>query len=709
MCMNKADKKLPNVKDIVKQACNNHIVIPAFNIAYIPMVKPVVEALKSNETFGLIEVARADVEKFGAKGYKEVIEEYHKYFDYRYMRLHLDHTPVIDEDGKKVDWEFLIRQAIELGYDSVMIDGSRLSFKENIEITKKVVELAHKKEIAVESELGAVFGHEKGPLPDYEELFKSGKGFTNLEQAKEFVEQTGVDWLSVAIGNIHGALGSISKTKEKIKARLNIEHLQKLKEVTKIPLVLHGGSGIQQSYVLEAVKNGIAKINVGTEIRRAYEQIIIQNPEDITLAQDKVKETMNQLINGYYFIKGSAKKIFTFLFMLGSVLFSVGAGDLTAWHQSSGTFPVTFWWPPPPPLHASTTRHAEIAECNFTLWLGGNRVDTYEENISVLNLAQTNGFKCIVLDSRLTGSDYTSTTTIQQVVNDYKDHPAFYGYYLTDEPHVSKFPLWAYKVKKLKERDPEHLAYINLYPNYADPATQLGTPDYETYVSSFMDNVKPEMLSYDHYGFAYGWGDDSHLQNMETVRKYGLIHSVPFWYIGYSIDYMPDGNNIPLPNGMNKYVMGYQAYTSLVYGGKSYSHYVYWPYLNCGNAILGNTTTTYATYVYYLAKEVNKEIQFLGQILINTTSQAVYQVDATPPAGTTKFTDNTDPVVKYVTPDSNIVAGTFKDGQGRDLAMFVNRNNADVNVTIRLKANQSVEKISKVDGTMEYCFHNTFR
>jgi len=301
--------KNTNIKDIVKKAYNNHIVIPAFNIPYLPMVKPIIETLKKNETFGLIEVARPDVEKFEAKTFKDAIEEYHKYADTQYTRIHLDHIPVIDEDGIKVDWESLIKDAIEFGYDSVMIDGSRLPFEENIEITKKVVELASKKNIPVEAELGAVLGHEKGPLPDYEQLFKSGKGFTDVAQAQEFVRQTRVDWLSVAIGNIHGAISGTLKNKEKVKAKLNIEHLCKLQNVTKIPFVLHGGSGIQQLYVLEAINNGITKINIGTEIRQVYEKAIKQKPNNIAFAQNKVAEKVEQLICNYYYIKGSCFKL----------------------------------------------------------------------------------------------------------------------------------------------------------------------------------------------------------------------------------------------------------------------------------------------------------------------------------------------------------------------------------------------------------------
>lgn len=284
---------------IMKQAYRKGILIPAFNVAYIPMIKPIVESLKKHRTFGLLEVARPDVEKFGAGSFQEVAEKYYALGERIFTRLHLDHIPVIDEDGEKVDWEHFIQMALDLKYDSVMIDGSRLTLEENISVTRKVVELAQGYNVPVEAELGAVLGHEKGPLPPYEELFSSKKGFTGVREAKRFVEETEVDWLSVAIGNIHGAISGAAKDKKKISARLDIEHLKRLAEVTKIPLVLHGGSGIKKSCLMDAIRNGISKINIGTSIRQVYEFSLRDYPHDITTAQAKVAQEMERLIKEY--------------------------------------------------------------------------------------------------------------------------------------------------------------------------------------------------------------------------------------------------------------------------------------------------------------------------------------------------------------------------------------------------------------------------
>ncbi len=289
----------------MEEAYHQHIVIPAFNVPYLPMIKPIVDTLRGFDCFGLVEVARPDVEKFEAGSFKKVADEFNKYADRNFTRLHQDHIPVIDEDWQEVDWRSLIQEALNLNYDSVMVDGSRLSLKENIKVARTVVDMAHAEGVPVEAELGAVLGHEKGPLPPYEELFSSGRGFTRVDEAKKFVEETKIDWLSVAIGNIHGAIVGVAKDKKKISAKLNIDHLRKLSEAVGIPLVLHGGSGVKQESVLSAIQNGITKINVGTVLRQAYEK----NKGDIHLARDTVRKEVEYLIKDYYYIQGSATRL----------------------------------------------------------------------------------------------------------------------------------------------------------------------------------------------------------------------------------------------------------------------------------------------------------------------------------------------------------------------------------------------------------------
>jgi ketose-bisphosphate aldolase len=292
--------------EILKTAFERKIVIPGFNIPYLPMMEPVIKALHDTETFGLIMVARLEWVKFKSGSMKAIYDEYQKLKNTQFTRLHLDHVPVIDEDNLLTDYEQIISKAIELGYDSVMIDGSRLPLAENIETTRKIVKLAHSAGIPVEAELGAVMGHEAGPLPPYDELFASGKGFTSPQEAKQFIEETEADWLSVAIGNVHGAISAAARTEKKVEARLAIPHLQKIHEIIDVPLVLHGGTGISKEYLMQSFQHGISKINIATAIRQPYEKLMNQS---ISAAQNAVYDEMIDIINNQIEIAGSANKI----------------------------------------------------------------------------------------------------------------------------------------------------------------------------------------------------------------------------------------------------------------------------------------------------------------------------------------------------------------------------------------------------------------
>lgn len=297
-----------SVKTILNNAYRAGIAVPAFNIPYLPMLPPVIQAVVDQDNFALIEVARLEWIKFEAQGPAEVMAAYQEWRQPDYARPHLDHVPVIDEDDIRVDYLAIIREAIGLGYESVMVDGSRLSLDENIAATRQVVELAHAAGVPVEAELGAVLGHEDGPLPPYEELFASGRGFTRVEEARRFVAETGCDWLSVAIGNVHGAISGAYRDQKKISARLNLEHLDLLRDALDIPLVLHGGSGIRREDVLEAFKRGITKINIGTEIRQAYETTL-RETGDTAAAQAAVYERTAWLIGDYFELAGTRTRI----------------------------------------------------------------------------------------------------------------------------------------------------------------------------------------------------------------------------------------------------------------------------------------------------------------------------------------------------------------------------------------------------------------
>jgi len=299
---------MQNTSDIINNASKAGVAIPAFNVPYLPMVEPIIRAVVDQDSFALIETARLEWLKFESQGPSAVLEEFMKWNEPDYVRLHLDHVPVIDEDNLQVDYLSIIREAIELGYQSVMVDGSRLNLERNIEATRQVVETAHKAGIPCEAELGAVLGHEAGPPPPYEELFESGLGFTDVREAERFVRETACDWLSVAIGNIHGAVSGALKDSKKVEARLSLDHLERLRQATGIPLVLHGGSGVKREHLLAAIKKGIAKVNIGTEIRHAYESAL-RASESVAAAQDAVYERTCWLIRDYFGLAGTRRLV----------------------------------------------------------------------------------------------------------------------------------------------------------------------------------------------------------------------------------------------------------------------------------------------------------------------------------------------------------------------------------------------------------------
>ena len=299
---------MQSTSDIINNASKAGVMIPAFNVPYLPIVEPVIRAVLDQDSFALIETARLEWIKFESRGPSAVMEEFIKWNEPDYVRIHLDHVPVIDEDNLQVDYLSIIREAIELGYQSVMLDGSRLDLEGNIAATRQVVEMAHKAGIPCEAELGAVLGHEAGPLPPYEELFESGMGFTDVKAAEGFVRETRCDWLSVAVGNIHGTVSGALKDKKKVEARLNLDHLDKLREATGIPLVLHGGSGVKREYLLAAIKKGIAKVNIGTEIRQAHESALRESGS-VTAAQDAVYDRTCWLIRDYFGLAGTRRLV----------------------------------------------------------------------------------------------------------------------------------------------------------------------------------------------------------------------------------------------------------------------------------------------------------------------------------------------------------------------------------------------------------------
>ncbi|WP_420123497.1 class II fructose-bisphosphate aldolase, partial [Nakamurella sp.] len=158
--------------------------------------------------------------------------------------IHLDHGP---EDE--------VLEAIKLGFGSVMYDGAHLPFEENIRSTRRLVEIAHAFGLPVEAELGKI--------PDADEDVDWSAYYTDVAEAERFVKETGVDWLAISVGIMHGVPMTTP-------APLDIDRIARIRDATGIPLVLHGASGVPEDEIRAAVENGVHKFNADTDLRHAF-------------------------------------------------------------------------------------------------------------------------------------------------------------------------------------------------------------------------------------------------------------------------------------------------------------------------------------------------------------------------------------------------------------------------------------------------------
>lgn len=185
--------------------------------------------------------------------------------------LNADHTYSVEK----------VKEAIDAGFDSVIFDGAKLSFEENVRMTKECVEYARSagRDVLVEAELGFIGQSSKvlDSIPEGVDLSESS--LTSPEQAKEFVDATGIDLLAPAIGNFHGML------RGGVDPKLNIERVKAIREATGIPLVLHGGSGNSVDDFMGAIAEGIAIVHINTELRVAYRDALKlylqENPDEV--------------------------------------------------------------------------------------------------------------------------------------------------------------------------------------------------------------------------------------------------------------------------------------------------------------------------------------------------------------------------------------------------------------------------------------------
>ncbi len=249
---------LTNFKEMLWNAYRGHYAVGSFNAYNYETIKGIMEAGKKTGKGEMIVAFGAKyLDNMSLKDAAAIVASIDDNNPDMKVCLHLDHC-------KKFD---IIYQAIQAGFGSVMYDGSALPFEENIKNTAKVCEIAHACGVSVEAELGSLAAgtssHE-GEATD-EEIY------TDPEKAAEFIHATGVDALAVSVGTVHGLYKGTPKVR--------VDILEKISQAAQIPLVLHGGSGTPEETIKACIKNGIAKINVNTEIS--------------VYTMDKTKELLN--------------------------------------------------------------------------------------------------------------------------------------------------------------------------------------------------------------------------------------------------------------------------------------------------------------------------------------------------------------------------------------------------------------------------------
>ncbi|MCL5093639.1 MAG: class II fructose-bisphosphate aldolase [Patescibacteria group bacterium] len=234
-------------KKILEEALRGGYAVGAFNTSTLEATKAIINAAAKLASPVIIETSEGEFNFLDSNIIFDQVKDLSDEYGVT-VALHLDH-------GKSLE---TVKKAVEARYTSVHIDASNLSYQENIELTQKVAEFAHKKNISVEGELGHISGSSE---KHSEKIEINLSNLTDPGLAKEFVKETGIDILAVSIGNIHGVYTNPPE--------LDLGRLERISKV-KIPLSLHGGSGIPENQIKMAVKLGIAKVNVNTELRMAY-------------------------------------------------------------------------------------------------------------------------------------------------------------------------------------------------------------------------------------------------------------------------------------------------------------------------------------------------------------------------------------------------------------------------------------------------------
>ena len=262
-----------NLKEKLNECRKERSALFAFNFYNLETLKGILMAVADLKKEVILQLTNSSIEYMGLKPAVSLARATLAEYNVKGW-IHLDHSSSID----------LCKSCLDAGFNSVMIDASEKSFTENIEMTRKVVELAEPFDANVEAELG--FVAKLGQ--DFEKQV-----FTDPEDAKKFVDETGINALAVAIGSAHGFY--------KGTPNLEMDLLERINKMVSIPIVLHGGSGIPDDQIQRAVEKGICKINVATEIKNMFmktlQTVLAENDEiDLRKVFPPATENVKNLI-----------------------------------------------------------------------------------------------------------------------------------------------------------------------------------------------------------------------------------------------------------------------------------------------------------------------------------------------------------------------------------------------------------------------------
>ena len=279
--------KILSTREMLKKAQEGGYAVPAFNIHNLETLQVVIETAAELRSPVILAGTPSTIKYAGGEYIVAMAEVAAKEYDIP-IAIHLDHFEDVDS----------IKHYVDIGFKSTMIDASHENYENNIKIVKEVVSYAHKFDATVEAELGRLGGQEDDLVVDEKDTM-----YTNPEQAKDFVEKTGIDSLAVAIGTAHGLY--------KGKAKLDFDRLKEIREKVDIPLVLHGASDVPDELVKKAISLGICKVNVATDLKipfsDAVKKYFIDNPtaNDPRKYMTPGKEAMKAIVKHKIMVCGS--------------------------------------------------------------------------------------------------------------------------------------------------------------------------------------------------------------------------------------------------------------------------------------------------------------------------------------------------------------------------------------------------------------------